>query len=91
MPGRAYYRRKRAEGKTSRQALRCLKRRLSDLIYRTLCADLANAAQQTPNPQRRRLNPPLQGSPNRRTRRDPGPKTVPSLKGWVRLTQKRHD
>jgi transposase len=26
--GRAYYRRKRAEGKTSREALRCLKRRL---------------------------------------------------------------
>src|SRR5215217_6833184 len=46
--GRAYYQRKRAEGKTSREALRCLKRRLSDLIYRTLRADLANAAQQTP-------------------------------------------
>ena len=45
--GRAYYQRKRAEGKTSREALRCLKRRLSDLIYRTLRADLANAAQQT--------------------------------------------
>ncbi len=46
--GRAYYQRKRAEGKTSREALRCLKRRLSDLIYRTLRADLANAAQRTP-------------------------------------------
>lgn len=46
--GRAYYQRKRAEGKTSREALRCLKRRLSDLIYRRLRADLANAAQ--PNP-----------------------------------------
>ena len=45
--GRAYYQRKRAEGKTSREALRCLKRRLSDLIYRTLRADLANAAQPT--------------------------------------------
>ena len=45
--GRAYYQRKRAEGKTSREALRCLKRRLSDLIYRTLRADLANAAQRT--------------------------------------------
>ena len=32
--GRAYYRRKLAEGKTEREALRCLKRRLSDLIYR---------------------------------------------------------
>jgi transposase len=46
--GRTYYRRKRAEGKTSREALRCLKRRLSDLIYRTLRTDLANAAQPTP-------------------------------------------
>ena len=39
--GRAYYARKRAEGKTSREALRCLKRRLSDLVYRTLRADQA--------------------------------------------------
>ncbi|XAW58100.1 IS30 family transposase [Blastococcus sp. HT6-4] len=29
--GRAYYQRKRAEGKTNREALRCLKRRLSDV------------------------------------------------------------
>ncbi|WP_091184172.1 IS110 family RNA-guided transposase [Microlunatus flavus] len=43
--GRAYYQRKRAEGKTSREALRCLKRRLSDLIYRTLRADQAHADQ----------------------------------------------
>jgi transposase len=41
--GRAYYQRKRAEGKTSREALRCLKRRLSDLIYKTMHADLASA------------------------------------------------
>ncbi len=39
--GRAYYLRKRSEGKTSREALRCLKRRLSDVVYRTLRADLA--------------------------------------------------
>jgi len=39
--GRAYYQRKRAEGKTAREALRCLKRRLSDLIYKTLQQDLA--------------------------------------------------
>jgi transposase len=41
--GRAYYQRKRAEGKTSREALRCLKRRLSDLVYRTMHADLDTA------------------------------------------------
>jgi transposase len=39
--GRAYYERTRAEGKTSREALRCLKRRLSDVVYRTLRADQA--------------------------------------------------
>ncbi len=39
--GRAYYLRKRAEGKTAREALRCLKRRLSDVIYKTLHEDLA--------------------------------------------------
>ena len=38
--GRAYYRRKRAEGKTKPEALRCLKRRLSDNIYRQLHHDL---------------------------------------------------
>jgi transposase len=37
--GRRYYERKRAEGKTGREALRCLKRRLSDVVYRTLRAD----------------------------------------------------
>jgi transposase len=38
--GRAYYLRKRAEGKTSPEALRCLKRRLSDVVYRTMLHDL---------------------------------------------------
>jgi hypothetical protein len=37
--GRAYYERKQTEGKTSKEALRCLKRRLSDVIYRQLVAD----------------------------------------------------
>jgi transposase len=37
--GRAYYERKRAEGRTGKEALRCLKRRLSDVIYRQLLAD----------------------------------------------------
>jgi transposase len=38
--GRAYYDRKKASGKTSAEAMRCLKRRLSDAVYRTLLADL---------------------------------------------------
>ena len=37
--GRAYYQRKLATGKTPREALRCLKRRLSDVVYRQLTAD----------------------------------------------------
>lgn len=37
--GRAYYRRKRAAGKKPQEALRCLKRRISDAIYRQLVAD----------------------------------------------------
>ena len=38
-PGRAYYRRKLAAGKTKLEALRCLKRRISDAIYRQMIAD----------------------------------------------------
>ena len=38
-PGRAYYRRKLAAGKTRAEAMRCLKRRISDAIYRQLLAD----------------------------------------------------
>ena len=42
--GRAYYRRKLAAGKTRAEAMRCLKRRISDALYRQLLAD-AKAAQ----------------------------------------------
>jgi transposase len=38
-PGRAYYRRKLAAGKTRMEAMRCLKRRISDAIYRQLLDD----------------------------------------------------
>ena len=37
--GRAYFDRKLAEGKTPKEALRCLKRRLSDLVYYQFIAD----------------------------------------------------
>ncbi|WP_460648313.1 transposase, partial [Leucobacter ruminantium] len=37
--GRAYYDRKRAEGKSPNEAMRALKRRLSDIVYRTLLND----------------------------------------------------
>jgi transposase len=38
--GGAYYRKKLAEGKSRKEALRCLKRRISDAVYKSLTADL---------------------------------------------------
>jgi len=38
-PGRVYYLRKQAEGKTRKEAMRALKRRISDAVYRQLLAD----------------------------------------------------
>src|SRR5215813_7260956 len=42
--GRAYYERKIAEGKPHKEALRCLKRRISDAIYAALVADARRAS-----------------------------------------------
>ena len=42
--GRAYYQRKRAAGKTHAEAMRCLKRRLCDLVYRQLVRDANTSA-----------------------------------------------
>ena len=38
-PGREYYDRKRAEGKNTKEAIRVLKRQISNVVYRTLIAD----------------------------------------------------
>ncbi len=38
-PGRAYHLRKRREGKSHNEAMRCLKRHLSDQVYRRLIQD----------------------------------------------------
>jgi transposase len=46
--GRAYYERKLAAGKTPMEARRCLKRRLSDVVYRQLVADAATTAEAGP-------------------------------------------
>jgi transposase len=40
-PGRAFYDRKLAEGKTKKEAIRALKRRISDALYQRLVADAA--------------------------------------------------
>jgi transposase len=43
-PGRGYYERKLAEGHTPREAIRSLKRRLSDVVWRHLVADTRRIA-----------------------------------------------
>jgi len=37
--GRGYYDRRKSDGKTSMEAMRCVKRRLSDIVYRHMVAD----------------------------------------------------
>ena len=37
--GGTYYRKKVAEGKSRKEALRCLKRRVSDAVFKSLVAD----------------------------------------------------
>jgi transposase len=49
--GRAYYDRKIARGKTPKEALRALKRKVSDTIYKHLKADAARAAAYGPGGQ----------------------------------------
>jgi transposase len=39
-PGRVYYLRKQAEGKSRKEAMRCLKRRISDAVYQRLMTDV---------------------------------------------------
>jgi transposase len=47
--GRAYYRRKRTEGKRPLEAIRCLKRRISDAIYHQLLIGARYDAAQDPD------------------------------------------
>jgi transposase len=46
--GRAYYDRRKAEGKTSMEAMRALKRKLSNLVYKTMVDDAITAAPRRP-------------------------------------------
>ena len=50
--GRAYFDRKKATGKTSMEAMRCLKRRLSDVVYRTMLSDYTASKVTGPGGQR---------------------------------------
>ncbi|MGH3480439.1 MAG: transposase [Nocardioidaceae bacterium] len=49
--GRANYDRKKSAGKTSMEAMRCVKRRLSDIVYKTLLDDLVTAQKTGPGGQ----------------------------------------
>jgi transposase len=42
-PGRDYYERKKTDGKAPMEAMRCVKRRLSDIVYRTMLDDAVRA------------------------------------------------
>jgi transposase len=45
-PGRTYYQRKRTDGKSHKEALRCLKRHLADTVYRTMIRDTVTSLSQ---------------------------------------------
>src|SRR5690348_9269848 len=49
-PGRAYYRRRLAEGKTTMEALRALKRHLSDVVYKQMVRDAKRARSSATGP-----------------------------------------
>ncbi len=49
--GRAYYDRKVTEGKTHKEALRALKRRISDALYAAMVADARRERQEERAPQ----------------------------------------
>ena len=51
-PGRTYFDRRKAEGKTSMEAMRALKRRLSDIVYRHLVDDAVAHSATSPGGQR---------------------------------------
>jgi len=61
--GRLYYERRRTEGKTPKEALRCLKRRLSDLVYRQLVTDRQGRIGTCGSPTTRPPTPPTSTSP----------------------------
>jgi transposase len=83
--GRACYERKIAEGKTHKEALRCLKRRISDAIYARLRAD-ARAAGPGGQPGNRSVSRAAGSHPAHRLfgQATPGPET--SLRATAALT-----
>jgi transposase len=82
-PGRAYYRRRVAEGKTPMEAMRCLRRRLSDVVYRQLAADARALGQTGPGGHPGRLchpaRPAFPRTPALRTSHFPDPQLRPLM------------
>lgn len=79
--GKAYYQRKRSEGKSSKEATRCLKRRLSDQVYRCMTrdaeqqgADPGGHSGATQSSRAAQLTPPDTGTSDKSL---PGPPTKP--------------
>ena len=66
-PGRQYYERKRLEGKTPKEA-RCLKRRLSDLVYHQLVLDQQGTIDTCGSPTTGKRTPSTSSSPTTRSR-----------------------
>ncbi len=77
-PGRGYYERKRESGKTPKEALRCLKRRLSDVIYGQLLADSRGRIEACGSPTTAKPTPYTSTSPTAHSRRAPRPASKPS-------------
>lgn len=66
--GRRYYERKRLEGKTPKEALRCLKRRLSDIVYWQLVAERRARIGECGSPTTSRRTRSTSSSPTSRSR-----------------------
>ena len=91
--GRRYYERKRTEGKTPKEALRRLKRRLSDVAYRQLVADAQGRIGACGSPTTPQPTPSTSTSPASRSRRAappsrpaPRPALTPSSRSTGRVT-----
>jgi transposase len=84
--GRGYYERKIAAGKTHKEALRCLKRRISDAIYARLRAD-ARAAGPGGQPGNHSVSRAASSHPARQLFGQATPGPQPSLRAEAALTQ----
>lgn len=78
-PGRGYYERKRLEGKTPKEALRCLKRRLSDVVFRQLLADQQGRIAPCASPTTAPPTPPTSSSPTAPSTADATPSSSQPL------------